>query len=96
MNRSEILNFLKSNKRLIASRFGVLSIGVFGSVSKNIENQDSDVDVFVELNAPKFDQYISLKIFLEKTFKRPVDLIRKGPHLSQKFIQSIESDLIYV
>ena len=38
---------------------------------------------------------MSVLLFLEERLGRPVDLLRKGPHVRAKFLQSIEPEIIY-
>jgi len=40
-------------------------------------NEQSDVDILVELNEPTFDHYMELKFRLEEILGRDVDLVLK-------------------
>jgi predicted nucleotidyltransferase len=54
----------------------VASLGLFGSVARAEERDDSDVDVLVAYNGPAtFDQYMDLKLLLEDALGRRVDLV---------------------
>ena len=75
---------------------GVRSIALFGSVARGEMKKDSDIDIIVELKEPKYSLLYNLLIFLEKNFNAPVDLVRKWPHLGDKFLQSIEKEMIHV
>ena len=75
--RQEILNLLEKNRDRIKS-FGVTEIGVFGSVARDEQTEESDVDVLVELEKKTFDAYMNLLFFLEDLFGRKVDLVMKG------------------
>lgn len=59
--------------------YGVRRIGLFGSFQKNNQYQKSDIDILVEFKKGKktFDNYMELKFFLERLFKRSVDLVVK-------------------
>lgn len=96
MNKESIISFLRTNRSYLEKEFGVVDIALFGSYSKQTENPTSDIDIFVELNEPTFMKYISLNIFLEKGLSTKVDIVRKGPHLSQQFLQSIQKEIIHV
>lgn len=52
-----------------------MRIGIFGSCARGKEKKSSDVDVLVLFKKKTFDNYMDLKFFLEKKFKRPVDLV---------------------
>lgn len=75
LRSAEILDFLKQHKQELEARFAVRRIGLFGSVLRGSDNEDSDVDILVELAHPTFDQYMDLKFFLEDELGRPIDLV---------------------
>ncbi len=56
-------------------RYGVKKIGLFGSFSKGRQKNSSDLDFLVTFSNTTFDNYIELKFFLEKLFRRKVDLV---------------------
>lgn len=96
MNRESIINILRVNRSFLEKEFGVIDIALFGSYSRQTENLSSDIDIYVELNEPAFNKYIGLTIYLEKALSSKVDIVRKGPHLSQQFLQSIQKEIIHV
>lgn len=73
MDRDGILGFLASNKELLATRYHVDRIGLFGSYARNEQTTDSDVDLVVDM-PPSFDGYYDLKEFLESGMQTRVDL----------------------
>ncbi len=50
--REEILAILKSLKCEMSERYHVVSIGVFGSVSRGEQKEGSDIDILVEFSQP--------------------------------------------
>ncbi len=96
MNKSEILEILRSHRDELRKRFGVKSLAVFGSVVRGEAGPDSDVDILVEFEGrATFDRYMGLKFFLEDLLGRRVDLVtRKAlkPHLRPY----VEREAIYV
>lgn len=62
----------------ITRQYGVVSIKLFGSVSKNKHNSESDIDFLVEFEEDRslFD-LISLKDELEDLLGKSVDLVTK-------------------
>ena len=96
----EIIKILGKHKQELQEKFGVLSIGVFGSFAREEETQDSDIDIYVEFDLQKltFSKYLELLEYLEKLLGRKVDLITKGglesiriPYIKEE----IKKDLIY-
>ena len=96
MTKDYIIQILKNDKTLLSDKFGVLSIGLFGSYAKDIQKSDSDIYIMVELKAPRYEFLAGLQIYLEKKFDTKIELIRKRKNLSEKFIKSIEKNVIYV
>ncbi|EFI33405.1 DNA polymerase beta domain protein region [Desulfonatronospira thiodismutans ASO3-1] len=62
MNRNNIFNTIKKYREKSGDEFGILRIGVFGSLAKGQENSASDVDVVVDFEASKY--LILLKLTL--------------------------------
>ena len=74
MNKEIILQKLSENSATIKS-FGVRKLGLFGSYARGDEKRTSDMDFLVEFEKKTFDNYMDLKIFLEKLFDCKVDLV---------------------
>jgi uncharacterized protein len=78
MRRDDMIGLLKAHQQDIRA-FGVKSLAIFGSVSRDQANPDSDVDVLVAFDGrPSFDAFMELKFFLEDLLKRKVDLVTEG------------------
>ncbi len=69
---------LRDLKPELERRFGVVRIGVFGSVARGEEDADSDVDVLVELEEPIGWELVDLQDRLEEVLGRRVDLVTVG------------------
>lgn len=59
--------------------YGVKRVGIFGSFVGSSQTSQSDIDVLVEFSRGNktFDNYMELKFYLEKIFRRKVDLVIK-------------------
>lgn len=75
--------------------FGVKWLCLFGSVSRNEQKENSDVDICVEME-PKAFLVVRLKRYLENLLESPVDLVRKHKHMKPYLLREIEQDGIYV
>jgi len=91
-----VKTILEEHKDEIKERFGVKSIGLFGSCSREEERKDSDVDVIVEFEEPNFDNFMELVFYLEDLLDRPVDILTpigvKGiriPEVSEEISRSV-------
>ena len=96
MEHKSIIELLRNEKRDLQDRFGLISIGLFGSHAKGTEDLESDIDLLVELSEPRFDSLAGLQIYLEQRLGKPVELIRKRKGLSDRFLRRIERDIQYV
>jgi len=76
MTGPEILTLLRQEKPYLKRKFGVISIGLFGSYAKGTQRPESDVDLLIELSEPNFDCLSGVQIHLEKKLGKPIELIR--------------------
>jgi len=72
----EVVAYLKKNKKYLHDRFGITSIGVFGSFVRGEQTAHSDVDMVIEMEKHKknIHSFLILKRFLEKEIERKVDI----------------------
>jgi len=95
MTRQEILQLLTDHKELMQMQMGVKRIGLFGSYARDEANDESDVDILVELESPDFEKLMALQLFLEDSLDKSIDLLRIGPHLRPGFLADIEKEVLY-
>ena len=95
MTEQEILDILRAEKSYLSNHFGLLSIGLFGSYAKGTQMAESDIDLLVELTEARFDNLVGIQVYLEKKFGKPVDVIRKRPGLSARFLKRVEKNIHY-
>ncbi|TGK07016.1 toxin-antitoxin system toxin subunit [Leptospira semungkisensis] len=94
--REELLKSLREAKPELARKYGLMNIYVFGSFSKDSADLNSDVDLLIDVQEPKFDSIAGIKIYLEDKLGRSVDLVRNRPSLRKSFIERIRKDMIHV
>lgn len=70
IQKTEILNKLRTSKSDL-NKFGVISIGLFGSVLRDETNNNSDVDILIDFNndLETFENYINTCTYLENIFR---------------------------
>ena len=95
MTSKDILDFLRKEMPYLRKEFGVISIGLFGSYANGTQGPNSDVDLLVELKEPRFDFLAGLQLHLEDKIGKPIELIRKRPSLSERFLSRIETRISY-
>ena len=54
MNRDELLDLLRTHKAILARRFGVTELAIFGSFARDQGSNTSDIDILVGFDAPPF------------------------------------------
>lgn len=75
LNRQEIIEILKKERPVLASRFGIRKIAIFGSFAKGAPTKDSDIDIFVEFNKPLGLRFMDFADYLEKVLGRKADIL---------------------
>lgn len=95
MTQEYILTEIRADLQILKENFGVNRIGLFGSYAKGQNRSESDIDFLVDLNPPYAKRYFNLLFFLERKFEKKIDLVRRGKHLSAKFMSHVESEIVY-
>ncbi len=76
MNRQRILDLLEAHKAILAQRYGVRDLALFGSSARGTAREDSDIDILVSFDGPATSRrYFGLQFYLEDLLGRPVDLV---------------------
>ncbi len=91
LNKEEIFKILKQHKEKLKKRH-VLRIGIFGSVLRGDNTNESDVDFIVEFEDGKknYDNFIELAFLLERLLQRKVDLLTieaLSPYMKPKVLK---------
>ena len=95
INKDDILTRLRDLKPTLYRDFAVKEIGLFGSFSDNTFNEESDIDIIVELEKPIGWKFFSLELYLQSIFKRKIDLVTKNA-LKEQIKDSILKQVKYV
>ena len=96
MNRAAVLALLTEHKPVLAQRFGVLRLALFGSMARDAARPDSDVDVLVAFEGPATaKRYFGLQFYLEDLLQRRVDLVTEKA-LRERLRPYVERDAIAV
>lgn len=91
----DIENVLNSHKSRLFKEYSIKSMAIFGSYSRKEQNESSDLDILVDFSGQIGVRFIDLAEELENIIGFKVDLVsRKG--IKEKYLQSIDADLIYV
>ena len=96
MNKSNLLDKLKNYKNDNAQKYGILSIGVFGSFARNQATESSDVDIVVQIEIPDPFILVHIKEDLEAQLHIPVDIVRFRKKMNPFLRSRIEKEALYV
>lgn len=96
MRLEELQAELQALKPMLTREYHVAEIGVFGSVARNEQGAESDVDLLVEFEAPVslFD-LVRLEDELTERLGVEVDLVTKGS-LRPRIGERVDEDVVYV
>jgi predicted nucleotidyltransferase/DNA-binding HxlR family transcriptional regulator len=96
LDADAVLKQLERHKTMLKERFGVIDLALFGSVSRNAANSESDLDILVTFQEPATSKnYFGLQFYLEDLFGLPVDLVTRDA-LRPELKPYIEKDLLRV
>ena len=96
MQREEILSVLHIYKNDFSEKYGILELGVFGSVARNEAENESDVDICVKMKTPDPFHLVHIKYDIEQRIKKHVDIIRIREKMNPYLRQRIEKEAVYV
>jgi len=96
MKRNEILRILARFRELKRDEFGIVRLGVFGSVARDEMVDASDVDIVVELAQPDLLALVGIKQELEELLHQRVDVVRYRDQMNPFLKRRIDQEAIYV
>ncbi len=87
---------LKAFKERHAEEYGLLALGYFGSYARNRANEQSDVDIVFDTDAPNLFKAAMLQQELEAWLGRPTDLVQLRGLTNARLRERIEREAVYV
>jgi predicted nucleotidyltransferase len=96
MDRNTALQTLRQFQQDFGSRYGILSLGLFGSTARDEATDGSDVDVVVSLREPNLFTLSRIRLELEEQLHRPVDLVSYRERMNPFLKERIQKDARYV
>ena len=88
LDRTQTIETLKTTRKYLDEHYGVHSMTLFGSLARNEQREESDVDICVEMTPNLFNR-AGVKIYLEELLHCKVDVVRMHEHLNPIFKQQI-------
>ena len=76
MNRSEVVDILRTHKPTLEQRFGVTKLALFGSFARDQATEKSDIYILVHFDGPATSKtYFGVQFYIEDLLGREVDLV---------------------
>ena len=96
MDRNTALQTLRQFQQDFGSRYGILSLGLFGSTARDEATDGSDVDVVVSLREPNLFTLSRIRLELEEQLHRPVDIVSYRERMNPFLKERIQKEARYV
>lgn len=89
----QIIDTIRQLQPLLAEKYQVKSIGVFGSYVRSEQRPDSDLDILVSFREPiSLLKFIELENYLSDTLGIKIDLVMKDslkPHIGEHILKAV-------
>jgi len=92
----DCIDKLSEFKQTFGRQYGITKLGIFGSVARQENTEDSDIDIVVEVEKPTLSLMYELREKLKALFNCDVDLVRFRSTLRPLFKSNILSEVVYV
>lgn len=90
---ADIRRIVEARKPDLERDYGVVSLGVFGSVVRGESRPGSDIDMLVEFNRPiGFFRFLELEELLGEYLGSKVDLVTRGalkPRIGKRILEEV-------
>jgi predicted nucleotidyltransferase len=96
MDKNTALQILANFQEEYGSRYGILSLGLFGSTARDAATENSDVDVVVSLKEPNLFTLSRIRMELEEQLHRHVDIVGYRERMNPFLKERIQQDVCYV
>ena len=90
----EIKGILQKHKDELKEQYGLKEIGIFGSYVKGEQNEESDLDILIELEKPiGFVKFMKLENVLSRLIGIRVELVTKKalkPYIGKRILEEVK------
>ena len=95
MDKNEIIEILRDYKNEFAKQYGIITIGIFGSLARGEARKESDVDVVLQIVEPDLFMLAGIKNDLEERLHRSVDIVTYRKNMNQFLKKRIDMEAVY-
>lgn len=94
--KEKYIHLLSDFKKKNGAIYGIIKMGIFGSVARGEQKEGSDVDIYYEGEPLSLFKLAALKEELENILGCPVDIVRIRESMNLMLKKRILNDGIYV
>ena len=94
--KEQYIQLLSDFQKKSGSFYGIIKLGIFGSVARGDQKEESDVDIYYEGEPLSLFKLAALKEELENILDSPVDIVRVRESMNLLLKRRILNDGIYV
>ncbi|MDU9376621.1 hypothetical protein McpSp1_12440 [Methanocorpusculaceae archaeon Sp1] len=93
--KPRVLAILEHELPYLREKYGIQTIGIFGSVSREEDTPDSDIDILYTIRSDKvdYDAFIELNEYLKDCLGRNIDMISLQC-MRPQFRKNVEPEMI--
>ena len=93
---SEITEKISKNRDILAEKYGVRVIGIFGSYTRGEQKKRSDIDLLAEIEKPiSLLELVGAEIYLSEVLEAKVDLVPKED-IREELREKILQETVYL
>lgn len=96
MTKDSAIKILQSFKLNNQDKYGIESIGVFGSVARNEAKKNSDVDICIKTKKADIFALVHIKEELEELMSANIDIVRIRDKMNPFLKNRIDKEAVYV
>ncbi len=90
----EIKEALQKHKEEFKKEYGLKEVGIFGSYARGEQNEESDIDILIELEKPiSFVKFMRLENALSKLLGVRVEMVTKKalkPYIGKRILEEVK------
>jgi uncharacterized protein len=90
----DIEAIIQKNKKELGEKYGLKEIGIFGSYARGDQEENSDIDILVEVERPMgFIKFIKLENHLSQILGVKVDMVTKKalkPYIGKRILKEVQ------
>lgn len=96
ITKDRVIAYLTQYKKEHSQEYNLSKIGIFGSVAKEDNTKNSDLDIVVEFSKPNLFIQSGIMEDLKDEFNLEVDVVALSKYMNPKLLKRINQDVIYV